>query len=148
MFNEAAEKFNKKLELGKVYFISKGSLRVANKQYSSVKNDYEMTLNANAEVEEVVDEATKIPEMCYTIVKIDELGPHVNGRDLVGEYFCIRWVAIVILRVKKQDLKCIFATDVVGVVQSVSGMLSIRRKINNDEIPKRDITIADERYTP
>jgi hypothetical protein len=37
------------------------------------------------------------------------------------------------------------STDVLGVVQNVSGMLSIRRKVNNDELPKRDITIADER---
>lgn len=117
MFNEAADKFYPKLELGKVYFISKGSLRVANKQFSSVKNDYEMTLNAHAEVEEIADEETKIPELCYNIVKIDELGPHVNRNDLV---------------------------DVLGVVQSVSGVVSIKRKINNDEIPKRDITIADE----
>lgn len=34
--------------------------------------------------------------------------------------------------------------DVIGVVQSVSPTMSIRRKINNETIPKRDITIADE----
>lgn len=34
--------------------------------------------------------------------------------------------------------------DVIGVVQSVSPAMSIRRKINNESIPKRDITIADE----
>eukprot|EP00250_Pteridium_aquilinum_P034781 c8088_g1_i1 orf=345-2195(-) len=117
MFKEAAEKFYPKLELGKVYFISKGSLRVANKQFSTVKNDYEMTLNINSEVEEVSGEKSKIPELCYNLVKIDELGPYVNGKEPV---------------------------DVLGVVQSVSGILSIRRKLNNEEIPKRDVVIADE----
>lgn len=34
--------------------------------------------------------------------------------------------------------------DVVGVVQSVSPTMSIRRKSNNESIPKRDIIIADE----
>ena len=31
-----------------VYYISKASLKIANKQYTSVKNDYEMTLNGES----------------------------------------------------------------------------------------------------
>lgn len=38
--------------------------------------------------------------------------------------------------------------DVIGVVQSVSPTMSIRRKSNNESIPKRDIVIADETYAP
>jgi len=34
--------------------------------------------------------------------------------------------------------------DVIGVVQNVSPTLSVRRKSNNETIPKRDITIADD----
>ncbi|KAK9116008.1 hypothetical protein Sjap_014955 [Stephania japonica] len=117
MFKEAAEKFYNKFEMGKVYYISRGLLKVANKQFKTVQNDYEMTLNENSEVEEVKGEVTSIPEAKFTFVPIDQLGPYVNGRELV---------------------------DVIGVVQSVSQSLSIRRKSNNDTIPKRDITIADE----
>ncbi|XP_027121735.1 replication protein A 70 kDa DNA-binding subunit B-like [Coffea arabica] len=117
MFNDAARKFYDKFALGKVYYISKGTLRVANKQFNTVKNDYEMNLNENSEVEEVSNEAAFIPETKYIFVPIDELGPYVNGRELV---------------------------DVIGVVQSVSPTVSIRRKSNNETIPKRDITIADE----
>lgn len=116
-FNEAARKFYDKFELGKVYYISKGTLKVANKQFNTVRNDYEMTLNENSEVEEVSNEAAFVPETKFNFVPIDELGPYVNGRELV---------------------------DVIGVVQSVSPTLSIRRKINNDTFPKREITIADE----
>jgi replication factor A1 len=74
-----------------VYFISKGSLRVANKQFSNVNNDYEMTLNANSEVEEVPEDAASIqmPAMKYKFVKIDALGPYVNARELVGMSFYI-----------------------------------------------------------
>ncbi|XP_057871294.2 replication protein A 70 kDa DNA-binding subunit B [Cryptomeria japonica] len=117
MFKEAADKFWDKFELGKVYYISKGSLRVANKQFKTVQNDYEMTLHANSEVEEATGEETTIPEYKHNFVKIDDLGQYVNSRELV---------------------------DVIGVVQSVSTVLSIRRKSNNEEIPKRDITMADE----
>ncbi|KAK4382729.1 Replication protein A DNA-binding subunit B [Sesamum angolense] len=96
---------------------SKGTLKVANKQFKTVQNDYEMTLNENSEVEEARNEATFIPETKFNFVPIDELGPCVNGRELV---------------------------DVIGVLQSVSPTMSIRRKSNNETIPKRDITIADE----
>ncbi|XP_031119723.1 replication protein A 70 kDa DNA-binding subunit B [Ipomoea triloba] len=117
MFNQAARKFYDKFELGKVYYISKGTLRVANKQFKTVQNDYEMTLNENSEVEEAINEAAFVPETKFKFVAIDELGSYVNGRELV---------------------------DVIGVVQNVSSTMSIRRKSNNEMIPKRDITIADE----
>lgn len=116
MFNEAAKKFYPMFELGKVYYISKGSLRVANKQFKTVQNDYEMTLNENAVVEEAEGESF-IPPVQYNFVKIDHLGPYVGGRELV---------------------------DIIGVVQSVSPTLSIRRKIDNETIPKRDIVVADD----
>lgn len=35
-------------------------------------------------------------------------------------------------------------SDVIGVVQSVSPTMSIRRKSDNEMIPKRDITLVDE----
>lgn len=87
MFNDAARKFYDKFQLGKVYYISKGTLKVANKQFNTVKNDYEMTLNDNSEVEEVSSEAAFIPETKFNFVPIDELGPYVNGRELVGKDF-------------------------------------------------------------
>ncbi|MED6119851.1 Replication protein A 70 kDa DNA-binding subunit B [Stylosanthes scabra] len=117
MFNDAARKFYDKFVMGKVYYISKGTLKVANKQFKTVQNDYEMTLNENSEVEEAANEASFVPETKFNFVPIDQLGPYVNKSDLV---------------------------DVVGVVQSVSPTMSIRRKSNNETIPKRDITIADE----
>lgn len=117
MFNEAAKKFFDRFQLGKVYYISKGTLKLANKQFKTVKNDYEMTLNENSEVEEASNEETFVPETKFSFVPIDQLGPYVNEKELV---------------------------DVIGVVQSVSPTMSIRRKINNDTFPKRDITIADE----
>ncbi|KAG0477209.1 hypothetical protein HPP92_013612 [Vanilla planifolia] len=117
MFNEAANKFYPKFELGKVYYISKGTLRLANKQFKTVQNDYEMNLNESSIVEEVDGESTFIPETKYNFVKIDQLGPYVNGRELV---------------------------DIIGVVQNVSTTMSVRRKSNNESIPKREITLADD----
>ncbi|KAL0311300.1 UNVERIFIED_CONTAM: Replication protein A DNA-binding subunit B [Sesamum angustifolium] len=95
----------------------KGDSESSKQAIQDSTNDYEMTLNENSEVEEARNEATFIPETKFNFVPIDELGPYVNGRELV---------------------------DVIGVLQSVSPTMSIRRKSNNETIPKRDITIADE----
>ncbi|KAK9053817.1 hypothetical protein SSX86_024891 [Deinandra increscens subsp. villosa] len=117
MFNEAAKKFFDVFDLGKVYYISKGTLKVANKQFKTVQNDYEMTLNENSQVEEAINEAAFIPETKFNFVPIDQLGPYVNQKELI---------------------------DVIGVVQSVSPTMSIKRKIDNESVEKRDITIADD----
>ncbi|GMI78170.1 ARABIDOPSIS THALIANA RPA70-KDA SUBUNIT B, RPA70-kDa subunit B, Replication Protein A 1B [Hibiscus trionum] len=117
MFNEAARKFFEKFQLGKVYYISRGTLKVANKQFKTVKNDYEMTLNDNSVVEEASDEETFIPEAKFNFVPVDQLAPYVNGRELV---------------------------DIIGVVQSVTAVSNIKRKIDNENIPKRDMIVADD----
>ncbi|XP_071729219.1 replication protein A 70 kDa DNA-binding subunit B-like [Rutidosis leptorrhynchoides] len=117
MFNSAANKFIDVFQMGKVYYISKGTLKVANKQYKTVHNDYEMTLNESSQVEEAMNEVAFIPETKFNFVPIDQLGPYINQKELI---------------------------DVIGVVQSVSPTMSIRRKIDNESIPKRDIVIADD----
>ncbi|KAL0736329.1 hypothetical protein Bca4012_012539 [Brassica carinata] len=114
MFNAAAKKFYDTFQVGKVYYISRGSLKLANKQFKTVQNDYEMTLNENSEVEEAGNEEMLTK---FNFVPIDELGAYVNKKEFI---------------------------DVIGVVQSVSPTMSIRRKNDNEMIPKRDITLADE----
>lgn len=119
MFKDAADKFYDVLQMDKVYYISKGSLRMANKQYATVKNDYEMTLNANSEVIEAAEEdaSFKLPSTAYNFTKIGELGQHISSKKFV---------------------------DVLGVVQSVGPLITVNRKSNNEEIPKRDVVLVDQ----
>lgn len=39
---------------------------------------------------------------------------------------------------------CFENPDIIGVVQNVTPVSSIKRKIDNENISKRDITVADE----
>lgn len=119
MWREAADKFYPIFQLGKVYFISNGNIKPANKQYTSVKNDYEMILNVNSKVEEV-DEDPKcfIPLIQYHFVKLDSLEPFIND--------------------KRKSI------DVVGIIQNVASISTIRVKSSGEEVSKRDITIFDE----
>lgn len=55
-----------------VYYISKCSLKIANKQYTSVKNDYEMTLNGESSIIPCED-SCDVPMVQCDFVPINEL---------------------------------------------------------------------------
>ncbi|KAJ3712561.1 hypothetical protein C8R42DRAFT_594456, partial [Lentinula raphanica] len=52
-FNTLAENLFPKLEEGKVYYVSKGKVNLANKKFSNVHNDFEITLEKKSEITEV-----------------------------------------------------------------------------------------------
>lgn len=58
--------------MGQVYYISKGSLKLANKQYTSVKNDYEMTLNGESTIIPCED-SCDVPMVQCDFVSIGDL---------------------------------------------------------------------------
>uniref|UniRef100_A0A8C4NX38 Replication protein A subunit n=1 Tax=Dicentrarchus labrax TaxID=13489 RepID=A0A8C4NX38_DICLA len=112
-FNQEVDKFFSLIEVGKVYYVSKGSLKIANKQYTSVKNDYEMTLNG---------ESTFIPceDSCdVPIVQCD----FVSISDL-----------------ENRDKDAI--VDVIGVCKGVEEITRLTTKTNR-EVSKRTLNLMD-----
>lgn len=71
-FNDAAEKFFPMLEEGKVYIISKGRVKVSNKRYTHITNDYCIDLTPDSEVV-YVGEDTAIQSMTYNFQPINAL---------------------------------------------------------------------------
>lgn len=55
-----------------VYYISKCSLKIANKQYTSVKNDYEMTLNGESSII-LCEDSCDVPMVQCDFVAINDL---------------------------------------------------------------------------
>lgn len=55
-----------------MYYISKATLKVANKQFSTLNNDYEMTLHANSSIVPC-DDNQDIPVVHCDFVPIAEL---------------------------------------------------------------------------
>ncbi|KAG5843956.1 hypothetical protein ANANG_G00156390 [Anguilla anguilla] len=112
-FNQEVDKFFTLIETGKVYYISKGTLKIANKQYSSVKNDYEMTMNG---------ETTFIPcDDCQDVPMVQ-----------------CDFVSIADLETREKDA----ILDVIGVCKSVEEVSRITTK-NNREVSKRAISLVD-----
>ncbi|XP_055751644.1 replication protein A 70 kDa DNA-binding subunit-like isoform X2 [Salvelinus fontinalis] len=113
-FTQEVDKFYSIIETGKVFYISKGSLKIANKQYSSLKNDYEMTLNG---------ESTIIP--CEDTQDV----PMVQ----------CNFVSIADLEAREKDA----ILDVIGVCKSVADVTRLTTK-NNREVSKRTLNLMDQ----
>uniref|UniRef100_A0A672FTN3 Replication protein A subunit n=1 Tax=Salarias fasciatus TaxID=181472 RepID=A0A672FTN3_SALFA len=112
-FNKEADKFFSLVEQGKVYYISKATLKVANKQYTSLKNDYEMNLHTNSSIVPC-DDSEGVPTLHCDFVPIAEL--ENRDKDAV--------------------------LDVIGVCKSADDVSRITTK-NSREVSKRALSLID-----
>nr|KAG5690193.1 hypothetical protein BaRGS_016584 [Batillaria attramentaria] len=114
-FNEGVDKFYDLLEVNKIYYVSKGTLKTANKQYSNLKNDYEMSLNPETVIEPC-NENVDLPSMTFDFVPINEMEKHQAN-------------AII---------------DVIGVVKVCNDISTVVGRQSQKEITKRDLQIVDQ----
>ncbi|MGH0165031.1 UNVERIFIED_CONTAM: hypothetical protein FKN15_048009 [Acipenser sinensis] len=112
-FNEQVDKYYAVIEVNKVYYISKGTLKIANKQYTNVKNDYEMTLNNDTSIVPC-DDAGDVPMVQFEFVPIEEL--ENKEKDSV--------------------------VDVIGICKSYDEVTKITTK-SSKEISKRAVHLMD-----
>ena len=71
--------------MDKVYYISKGQLKPANKQYSNIPNDYEMTLSNDTVIQECVEDLADVPAVKYDFVPIKDIADK-PANTIVGEF--------------------------------------------------------------
>ena len=115
-WREAADRFFPIVEVGKLYMISRAQLKMANKKFSSLNNQYEMSLGYDSQVQLCVDQSAPLPKVRYAFVPIADIAARpVNA-----------------------------TVDVLGVVQSVSPVSRIVAKQSGRELVKRTVSIADE----
>ncbi|XP_041439246.1 replication protein A 70 kDa DNA-binding subunit-like [Xenopus laevis] len=113
-FNDQADKFFSLIEVNKVYYFSKGTLKIANKQYTSVKNDYEMTFNSETSVIPC-DDSADVPTVQFEFVPIGEL--ESKNKDTV--------------------------LDIIGICKNVEEVTKVTIRSNNREVSKRNIHLMD-----
>ncbi|XP_076031483.1 replication protein A 70 isoform X2 [Oratosquilla oratoria] len=114
-FNDQCDKFFDMIEVNKVYYISVATLKAANKQYSSLKNDYEMSFNGGTQVMPCEDESS-IPQMQFEFVSLDQLE-----------------------RLEKDTI-----LDVIGICKEVMDISTVTQRSTNRELKKRDLQIVDD----
>ncbi|KAM9782419.1 replication protein A 70 kDa DNA-binding subunit-like isoform 1-T1 [Syngnathus typhle] len=71
-FNEEVDKFFSLVEQDRVYLISKGTVKLANKQFTSLKNDYAITLSASSRIVPC-DDDRGVPNLLCQFVPISQL---------------------------------------------------------------------------
>ncbi|XP_032119336.1 replication protein A 70 kDa DNA-binding subunit isoform X4 [Sapajus apella] len=113
-FNEQVDKFFPLIEVNKVYYFSKGTLKIANKQFTAVKNDYEMTFNNETSVMPCEDDR-HLPTVQFDFTGIDNL--ENKSKDSL--------------------------VDIIGICKSYEDAIKITVRSNNREVAKRNIYLMD-----
>lgn len=105
-FNSAAEQYYPIIEFGKVYLISKGSIKPANKKYNVLNHEYEMTLDSGSMVEPCEDDS-KIPGVAFNFRQISdiELLPSETILDVIGVIISISPASIVMKKNGTETVK-------------------------------------------
>ncbi|XP_022731932.1 replication protein A 70 kDa DNA-binding subunit A [Durio zibethinus] len=113
-FNAVVDRFYDVIEVGKVYLISKGSLKPAQKNFNHLKNEWEIFLESNSTVELCPNEDGSIPRQHFSFRPISEIESAENNSIL----------------------------DVIGIVVTVNPSVPILRK-NGMETQRRILNLKD-----
>ncbi|XP_042298618.1 replication protein A 70 kDa DNA-binding subunit [Sceloporus undulatus] len=113
-FNDQVDKYFPLIELNKVYYFSKGYLKVAKMQYTAVKNEYEIAFSHDTSVIPCED-AQHLPSIQFDFVSVGDL-ESVSKDRLV---------------------------DVIGICKSYGDATKITIRSSNREVFKRDMELMD-----
>lgn len=113
-FNAVVDRFYEVIEVGKVYLISKGSLKPARKDFNHLKNEWEVFLEASSSVELCPDEDNTIPKQQFSFRPISEIESAETNSIM----------------------------DVIGIVTSINPSIPVMRK-NGMETQRRVLNLKD-----
>jgi len=113
-FNDAAEKHFELMEVGKCFTLSKGQVKLANRQFNACKHRYELVFDKASKVDEVADDE-RIDAVKFTVVEL---------RSVQGK-----------------ALPC--SVDVCGIVTAFDKAFAFTSKDGKDLV-KRTLTLADD----
>ncbi|CDH49356.1 replication factor-a protein 1 [Lichtheimia corymbifera JMRC:FSU:9682] len=102
-------------EEGKVYYISKARVTMARKQFSTLDNEYELSMDSGTEVQ-LCNEETSIPQMKYNFVRIADLDNYEKN-------------AII---------------DSICVIKEDHGVQEIVAKASGKPMKKRELSVVDD----
>ena len=120
-FKEQCDKYYDMIEIGKVFYITSGNLKAANKQYSNLNNDYELTFRDTTEVHPCTEESelANIPTLSFNFCQIGQLNASLKDTTV----------------------------DIIGVVKSATDVATITSSKTGKELIKRDLVMVDKSLT-
>lgn len=114
-FKETADRLYNLVQMGKIYSISKASLKMGNPQYVRTSSQYEMTFDTNSEIQELPDDGS-VSKIKYKFVRIADL------ESTPSQSF----------------------VDVVAVVKDVSEVQELTSRTTGQPLIKRTVTLIDD----
>ncbi|XP_049873501.1 replication protein A 70 kDa DNA-binding subunit [Pectinophora gossypiella] len=115
-FRDAVDKFYDMIQVDKVYYISRCQLKTANKQFTNLKNDYEMTFTNETVVAECTEDSSSVPTIKYDFVPISDIAN------------------------KTPDV----ILDVIGVCKSAADVQELTARTTGKLLKKREATLVDQ----
>ena len=113
-FNDAVDKFDHQIQENSVYIFTNGTVKIANKKFTSIKNDFSLIFDRNALIDRAEDD-----------INIETQGFH---------FFNIRQI---------EELKEITTIDFIGIVHYVGPITMINLK-NGKQKERRNIIMTDD----
>ncbi|CAO3563560.1 unnamed protein product [Mortierella alpina] len=113
-FTQQVDEYYQMIEEGKVYFISSAKVDLAKKQFSNVKNDYELIIQRDTQISLAPDN-NHVPAMRYKFVELSALA-NINEKETV---------------------------DVIAIVSNVGEVTNNISQKTNRPVIKRDLTLVD-----
>ena len=105
-FNDDVDKFYDMLQNDKVYLFSNGRVKIANKRYSNLDNDHEISFGRDTVIQ-MVAEDNRICRTQYKFIKISDVEKLDKGAscDVLGYISAVRDVVEFTTRAGKQSCK-------------------------------------------
>lgn len=119
LWREFAALQHSRLAVDRVYFVTGGQLKVADKRYATVRNPYTMHLDNRTGIEDAPEEqqaAASRMAAKLQYVPFNDLPAFINSRTTV---------------------------DILGVATQVAPLGSVKRKSDQTELTRRDVTLVD-----
>ncbi|RPA79658.1 replication factor-a protein [Ascobolus immersus RN42] len=114
-FNDQCDALYEVLQEGQVYYVSQCKVNMAKKQFSTLKNEYELMFERDTQVERCTDDDGGVPAIKFNPVALGSL-ESVEPNSLI---------------------------DVIGILIEIGDLGEIVSKTTSKTFKKRDITIAD-----
>ncbi|OQR97456.1 replication protein A 70 kDa DNA-binding subunit [Thraustotheca clavata] len=114
MFNETVDKFYDVLVPNGIFYLSGGKIKMANRKFSAINNDYEVTLDGNSEIVPAAED--------HAIQAVQYNFRPINSIEAIAPESTI---------------------DLIGIVKTVAPCSELTSKAGK-QLQKRDITLVDD----
>lgn len=115
-WRESVDRYYPIIEVGKVYLFCRGQLKIANKKFSAVNNQYEINLDGQTQIQLCEDEPASKMKVHYRFVKIADISAKV-AQAMV---------------------------DVIGIATTINPISRLMSTKLGRELIKRTLVLADE----